>query len=878
MTWRELAARIGGLLRLRRDSSVDDEVRFHLEMSEEAFRRQGLDREAAHRAAVQALGGMSRVGEAYNDQQSLPFFERLAQDARYGLRTLRRSPGFAAAALLTTALGIGANVAIFSIVHTVLLRDLPFASPDRLITWSETTDGETFGTIGYATITDIRDRSQALEGVAAFASWNPTLIVDGRAERLNAMRVTWNFFQLLGASPALGRPFQTSDDTPANRRVLLLSDRLWRRSFNADPSIVGRTITMNDVAYQVAGVMPPSFEPLISGRFYQPAEVWSPLGYDATVSQACRTCRHVRVMGKMKPGVTIDQARAELDALMVQMRAANPTSYATDRMSVLSLSDAISGPVRPILLVLLGAVGLVLLIACANVGNLLLARAMNRSHEMAVRAALGATRGRLVRQMLTESLLLSFTGGALGIGAAGLALKGVEQVVPAAVPRLASVGLNIPVLVFAVVLSVATGIVFGLIPALRVSSSRLRGSLASDSRTLAPSSVSRQILVAVDVALALMLLVGAGLMLRSVVHLVRSNPGFESSHVLTAQFSLVGQRYREDAAVIVFHQQLLESVRAVPGVESAALAGQIPMGGNRDSWGFHVEGRLESNPEQAPSVERYSITPDYLKLMRIPIVRGRGVIEADTSTSEPVMLVSESTARALWPGADPIGARVRVGANEGVWRRVVGVVGNVRHADLAEETRLQMYLPQTQFTDSFLVLTVRSSLPPDRVADAIRSSVQALDPKIPLYQIAPLDTLVAQSFADRMFVLQVLGVFAIAGVVLAAIGLYGVITYTVAQRTRELALRLALGADRGDVLRVVFGAGARSVTAGLAIGAAGALATTRMLDSLLFGVSPIDPVSLAAGIAVLLTVTAAAHAVPALRALRVNPAIALRSE
>jgi putative ABC transport system permease protein len=480
--------------------------------------------------------------------------------------------------------------------------------------------------------------------------------------------------------------------------------------------------------------------------------------------------------------------------------------------------------------------------------------------------------------MITESLLLSLTGGALGVAAAGLALEGVEQVVPAAVPRLASVSLNTPVLIFAVALSTFTGLAFGLIPALRVSSSRLRGSLAADSRTLAPSSASRQALVTADVALALMLLVGAGLMLRTVVHLVRSSPGFDSSHVVAAQLSLVGQRYDEDAAILAFHQQLLDSVRAIPGVESAALAGQIPMGGNRDSWGFHIEGRPEPNPAAAPSAERYSVTPDYFRVMHIPIVRGRGIAESDGPKSELVMLVSESTARELWPGADPIGARVRIGGNDGPWRKIVGVVGNVRHKDLAEETGLQMYLPQTQFTDGGLVLTVRSSLPTDRIADAVRASVRALDPKIPVFKITPLDTLVAQSFADRLFVLQVLGAFAIAGVVLAAIGLYGVIAYTVAQRTRELALRLALGADRGDVLRVVFRAGTRSVVTGLIIGVAGAVATTRMLDSMLFGVAAIDPVSLIAGIAVLAVVAAVAHAVPAMRALRVNPAIALRSE
>jgi putative ABC transport system permease protein len=423
-----------------------------------------------------------------------------------------------------------------------------------------------------------------------------------------------------------------------------------------------------------------------------------------------------------------------------------------------------------------------------------------------------------------------------------------------------------------------TGLVFGLIPALRVSSARLRGSLASDSRTLAPSSVSRQILVAADVALALMLLAGAGLMVRTVVHLVRSSPGFDPTHVLTAQFSLVGQRYREDAAVRAFQQQLMDAVGALPGVDSVALAGQIPMGGNRDSWGFHIEGRSESNPAAAPSVERYSITPDYLRLMRIPVVGGRGITASDGATSQLVMLVSESTARTLWPGSDPIGARVRIGGNDGPWRTIVGIVGDVRHADLAEEARLQMYLPQTQFTDSFLVLTVRTTLRPEGVVESIRASVRSLDPGVPVYQVAALDTLVERSFADRLFVLRVLGAFAIAGVLLAAIGLYGVIAYTVAQRTRELALRLALGAARKDVLRLVFGAGARSVITGLIIGMAGAIATTRMLDSLLFGVAAIDPVSLIAGMAVLVMVAAVAHAVPAMRALRVNPAIALRSE
>jgi putative ABC transport system permease protein len=576
--------------------------------------------------------------------------------------------------------------------------------------------------------------------------------------------------------------------------------------------------------------------------------------------------------------VTRTQALADLNGIRRQLATDHPEDYPAGEMAIEPLRDAIAGSVRPALLVLLAAVGFVLLIACANVANLLLARAMARSREMAVRSALGAGRGRLIRQMLTESTMLSLAGGALGVALAALLLGSLETVAPVTLPRVERLSIDGWVLGFTFVVSIVTGLAFGLVPAVRFSSVHLAAAMGSDPRTSAGPSGSRarRVLVAADVALALVLLTGAGLMIRTVATLMTSSAGFNPQNVFTAQFSLIGEAYREDGPVVQFQNRLLERVRALPGVEMVALAGQVPMGGNGDSWGFHIEGRSRANPAEDPSAERYSITPDYFRLMQIPLVRGRLITDEDLTTTMPVMVISEATAK-LWGGDDPIGGRVRIGGNDTPWRTVVGIVGDVHHTDLTAAGKPQMYLPQTQVTDSFLVLTVRAgTLTAEQLLPPIRQVMSSLDPAVPIYQVAMLDRLVEASFADRRFVMRILGAFALLALLLAAIGLYGVIAYSVAERTREVGLRIALGATRADVLRVVFTAGSAAVACGLVIGVVAALGLARFLDSMLFGISPADPLTFGVAVAALAAVTLVAHWIPARRALRVDPAVALR--
>jgi len=532
------------------------------------------------------------------------------------------------------------------------------------------------------------------------------------------------------------------------------------------------------------------------------------------------------------------------------------------------------------LLVLLGAVGFVMMIACANVANLLLSRAMNRSREIAVRAALGAGRARLVRQLLTESTILGLAGGALGLVVAATTVRSVAIIAPVSIPRLDRVAIDGSILVFTLGVSILTGLGFGLLPALRGSSFRLRESLSSDARTgpSAGSTRARHLLVIGDVALALVLLAGAGLMVKSVRSLMLADPGFSPDGVLTAQFSLVGEPYREDSAVVVFQNRVLEKVRALPGVEAAALAGQVPMGQNWDTWGFHIEGLMRANPSEDPSVQRYSVTPDYFRVMQLPLRHGRLIEESDMPDGLPVVVVSEATAK-LWSGADPIGRRVRIGGPTSPWRTVVGIVGDARHATLDERDSAGMYLPQTQITDSFLVLTVKAkTADPERLTQAIRGILRDLDPAVPVYGVALLDDLLAKSFADRRFVMRLLGAFSLLALLLAAIGLYGVVSYTVAQRTREVGLRVALGARPADILRLVLGGGLGTVAAGLGVGLCAAFALTRFLGTMLFNVGATDTTALAGAAITLAVVALVAHWLPARRALRVDPAVALRNE
>ncbi len=871
----------GLLLGSRLDARLDDEVAFHLEMLAERYMRDGMTADEARAAARREFGGVLQMKEAYRERRGLPSIETVVQDARYAVRTLRRTPSFALAAILTLALGIGANTAIFSVVDAVLLRPLPYPDPERLVVFADGNAEGQPGNIGYLTLVDYRERAKTLAHVAAIRSWTPTLVTHDEAERITALRVSWNYFETLGVTPALGRTFTRDEDRPDHWRVLIISDGLWRRRFGADPGAVGRTVRMNDRDYRIIGVLPAGYEPVLSRRYYARAEMWAPLGYDAAGSSSCRSCQHLRAVGRLRSDATMASARAELNAIRAALARTYPTEYAPAEVAVLRLPDAVAGPVRSVLLPLLAAVGLVLLIACANVANLALVRSIHRAREMAVRAALGAGRGRLARQHATESLILGLAGGAAGVALAAVSLRSLLALAPASIPRLDLVSLDARVFLFALLLSVATGVLFGLLPAWRAAASDPQRALAAESRATAgrASYGARRLLAVGDLALALVLLAAAGLMLRSVARLARVDAGFEARDVLTLQFSLVGQAWAEDRAVNHFTEQLVEGVRALPGVETAAATSQVPMGGNYDQRGFHIQGRVAANPSESPSVERYSVTPEYFRVMGIPLLRGRPVTDADRADSLPVVVIGESTARELWPGADPIGQRIRLGgADEGPWRTVVGIVGDVRHFGLDEPPSLQAYLPQSQLTDSFLVLTVRSAQPPDVLMPALRGVIRGLDPTVPVYQIATMRELVDGTVADRRFAMRLLGAFAGLALLLAAVGLYGVVSYTVAQRTREVGVRMALGATPSHVLGLILASGAGTIAAGLACGLVATMVLVRSMESLLFGVDGRDPATLAAAAGILTFVALAAHVIPARRALRIDPSVALRQE
>jgi len=896
--WKALVrSRLGSLpLDPAREADIVDELAQHVAEHHRDLVASGLDDAAALASALAPLssppeGGHSarvaaEIARADRPRATAPIppagggglFTDLGRDVRYAVRVLRRAPAFTIVALATLALGIGANTAIFSVVNAVLLRPLPYADPDRLVQIGTRAPDGSASNVGYTTFLDWRERSRSFDEMALIRSWIPTLITNGQPERISGMRVSANFFHMLGVKPVLGRDFTGAEDTPDGWRVVMLSDGLWRRRFGADPAAIGRVITMNDRPYTIVGVMPASFEPLISERFYQRAEMWALVGYERSQPSACRDCQHLKAIGRIKRGTPLETARAEIDAVQAELRRAYPAVYPPEAMTLVPLRDELMGGLRPALLVLMGAVACVLLIACANVANLLLARMASRERDLALRVALGAGRGRLLQQLMVESGLLALAGGILGVAVSAIAVPILTRMAPAEMSRLTDAHLDARVLGFSMLLSLATAFVFGLLPAIRGSQIDPQSALQGDGRktSSAPTSLARRLLVATNIGIAVVLLAGAGLMIKSVGRLLGVNPGFDPDRVLSLQISMVGQAYAKDEAVLRTIEAIVAGLRALPGVETAAAAGQIPLGGNGDTWGFHIEGR-PSGPLD-PSVERYSVTPDYFAVMRIPLRRGRTFSDADRNGAQNVMLIGEQTARTLWPGADPIGQRVRIGGNDGPWRTIVGIVGDVRHQELAAPPTLQMYLPQAQVTDSFLTLVVRSGIDPAVLAAEARRTIWSVAGDVPVYAVSTLADLVAKSVAPRRFVMVLLEIFGGLALLLTAIGVYGVISYSVAERTREIGLRAALGATPGNIVRLIVGSGLVVVGSGLAVGLVAALGATRYLEASLYDVRASDPATFVMIAVILFVVALGAQILPIMRALHVEPNVALRQE
>jgi putative ABC transport system permease protein len=795
--------------------------------------------------------------------------ETLWQDLRYGARMLAKSPGFTAVAVLTLALGIGANTAIFSVVNAVLLRPLPYPKPNDLVFLTGAPIQEAEGLPTHATMLDWSAQVRSFEQLAAFnASGGGFNLTGGLVPaRVQATEVSEHFFDVLGIHPVRGRGFRPEEFEPGKSNVVVLSDGLWRRRFGANPNLVGQAMQLDGRSFTVVGIAAPSFQ------FPRNIDLWLPinLGKDR-VFRSAGGAAFFRIVARVKPGVSLEEARAEMDVFSRRLKEARPdTSLARD-VSVVPLIDSLVGNVRPALLLLLGAAGFVLLIGCANVANLQLARATAREKEIAVRAALGANRLRLIRQMLTESALLSLGGGALGLLTALWGLDLIVALSPTRIHRLAEAAVDGKVLGFSLGLSFLTALLFGSLPALVSSRPNLRESLASGGRTLTGSRRRlRGALVVAEVVLALVLLTSSGLLLQSLVRLVAVDPGFDPN-ALTVSLSLPSARYPR-AAQLTFYRRALERLQTMPGVEFVGATNSLPF----SSTGIGLRFTIEDYPVKIPFQDQFAdylvATPGYLQAMGIRLVQGRYFTDRDTQA----VIINRALAERFWPDANPVGKRITMTREESS-SEIIGVVGDVRRWGLENTPSRQVYVPFSATSPSVSALVLRSSLPPTRLVEGVRREIQSLDKNLPLYDIGTMQARLADSTSKRRFTMLLMSTFAVAALLLAAVGLYGVISYSVGQRTQEIGIRMALGAQRRDIFKLVVGQGMVLTLAGVGVGLAASFALTRFLQSLLFGVSATDPVTFA-GVAVLLAAVALlACYIPARRATRVDPLVALRYE
>ncbi|HVF43842.1 MAG TPA: ABC transporter permease [Pyrinomonadaceae bacterium] len=811
----------------------------------------------------------------------------LLKDVRFGVRSLVKRPGFALVAVVTLALGIGANTAIFSVIDAALLRSLPYREPGRLVHLWETKRSRDFEQreASYPDFQDWRAQSAGIfEGVAGYARRPFTLYANGEAVRSGGASVTANFFDLLGVRAEVGRTFVSGEDSPDAQRAAVITHGLWQRRFGGDRGVVGRAVALDGESYTVVGVLPSEFEFAKLGE----AEVWTPLR--PTPEMASRRFQHwVHVVARVKDGVELSAARAQMDAVASRIEREDPSGHENVGLRVVPLQEEIVGSIKSVLILLLGAVGFVLLIACTNVANLLLARSTARRREIAIRAALGASRWRIARQLLIESVLLALAGGAAGLV---LALWGVDLLVaaiPAAqlsqMPYLRGLSLNADVLLFALGLSLATGVLFGLTPALAASRADLQEAMKEGGRSSSVSRGSkrlRDLLVVSEVALALVLLVGAGLLMKSLTAMLKVDPGFDTSNLLTMRVALPPARYKDDASSARFYAEVLRRVSAVPGVRGVAETSNLPLAAEGGTGTPIVVGRSQTENETGESHLR-TVSANYFDVMGLPVVKGRAFDERDDVKAPGVLLVNKTFAERVFPGEDPVGRRVsfKFTANMPPFE-IVGVVGDEKVLSLDARTTPVIYFHEQQSPDSAAALVVRAAAgaDTDALARAVTNEVRATDSEVPVFAVQTLEQLVAGSRATfmRRYPAYLTGVFACVALLLALVGIYGVISYTVTQRTHEIAVRMALGARTRDVLRLVVGHGLGLALAGVALGAVGALALTRLIKGLLFGVSAADPTVYAAVSALLVLVALVACLAPARRATKVDPMEALRYE
>ncbi len=881
---RKLAGSLGALFgSSRKDDELDEEIAFHLAQETEKNVRRGLSPEEARREALVVFGGVTQTKERAREAGRAAFLETLVQDARYGLRSLRRSPGYALAAVLTLALGIGANTAIFSVVHGVLLQSLPYGGGDRLVRLRVDAPGAGIedGRFSALELQDIRTLSHAIEGVVEYHSMFFVLLGGPEPQRVQTGVVSANYFDTLGVAPILGRTFLPGEDRKGAEAVLVLSHAYWMRAFGGDPSIVGRVFRMNDRPHTVIGVLPPIPGYPEDNDVYMPVSA-CPFRSDPKM-ETDRSMGMMQAFGRLKPGVRFEAARADLASVAGRMAHDHPADYPASvhlALSPVLLREELTRQARPTFLLLFGTVGLVLLLACANVANLSLARLVRREKEMALRSALGAGRGRLTRQLLTESLLVSLAGGVLGVALAASGRGLLVHFAKRFTPRANEVAVDVPVLLFSLGVALVVGVVLGLIPALSPRRS-LSASLheGRDTSAATPARLRlRNLLIAAQVAISFVLLVGAGLMLRTLWKLSHVDTGFSAERVLTARIGMNFTRYAKNEDRLEFQDRLVERLSREPGVLSVALANSFPLNeGGPNNGTYDIEGRRAASPEKKPRANFQRVSADYFRTIGVPILRGRAIAETDRLGAPLVAVINEHMARHVWPGEDPVGKRIEIETDPGktTWAEIVGVVGDVRQYSLAEPAGDEVFFSIRHFPGLGTCL-IRTIGDPRRLARAVRAAVHAIGPEQPVDRIRTLEEVRAGALDSPRLTATLLLLFATLALTITATGIAGVIGFSVGQRRQEFGIRMALGALPGAVRAMVLRQGMRHVTIGLALGLAAALVLTRLWSNLLYEVSPTDPPTFLAVALMLLAVAALACFIPARRATAVDPMVALR--
>jgi putative ABC transport system permease protein len=877
----DLVFRLRSLFRTQAvEGELDDELRFHFEQQREKYMQSGLTHDEALRRVRLDFGGMDQVKEECREARGVGVMETLVQDVRYALRTLRKAPGFTSVAVLTLALGIGANTAIFSVVDGVLLRPLPYRDPARLIALNETTPKVGMVSVSYPDFLDWRAQSRSFSEMAAVYGVGFNLAGINQPENISGEAVSTNFLSLLGVRPVLGRDFDASEEKAGSAPVVLLSYPLWQAKFAGDRGVLGRIITLDGRGFTIIGVLPEDFRSLDKTDVMEPVGVW--LTNNPDIERGDRG--DMTVVGRLAAGSGFAQARAEIDGVARQLEQAYPST--NDQVGALlrPIREVFVSGIRPAILILFGAVVFVLLIACANVANLFLMRGAGRTKEIALRIALGAGRGRIVRQLLVESFVLAFLGGLVGLALAAAGIEGVRRLTVDSLAG-ADLKLNASVLLFAAAAVVLSTVFFGLVPALQSTKAGVQSKLKDGGRTTGGGAGQhrwRSTLAVAEISLALILLVGAGLMMKSLYRLLAVDPGFRPDRILTMEMDLRTSQYDKAPSILNFWQRVLERVRTLPGVEAAALGTGIPLTDSHSRADVTVEGMALPKPGSFPHPDRHIVSPAYASTLGVTILEGREFVEMDSENAPRVAMINARMAREYFPKESPVGKRIMFGhpstKTAPKWLTIVGVVGDTRLYGLANPSRLEVYVPFRQSAEEHMNLIVKSAIDPAAMASSIRAVVAEIDKDQPIFGISTMNQVILNSVSTRRVTLILLGLFSALALVLAAIGIYGVISYSVAQRTHEIGIRMALGAQNKDVLRMILAQGAKIAGAGVVIGMAASFGLTRLMTKLLFSVSAADPLTFA-GVAVMLVVVAMlACYIPARRTLRVDPMIALRYE